>query len=159
MKLTSAGKKVLDTSKMIIKRHRASKSWSGTGPVKYTYPKKVKTKMPVKYADLPEKEQYPWSAFDISLQDAKSEHCKYIQWLTSTHPCNQCKKIGSSDTGNGHGIYLIKEASALRNQIHPGCTCRIFPYKLSEKNLLPVMTFSTRDPKTGKSIIIKAKQY
>lgn len=159
MKLTTVGKKVLDNSKMIIKHHRASKSWSGIGPVKYTYPKKVKTKLPVKYADLPKKQQYPWSAFDINLQDAKSEHCRYIQWLTSTHPCKQCKKIGSTDTGKGPGIYLIKDAPLLRNQIHPGCTCRIFPYKLSERNLPPVDEFSTRDPETGKSIIIKAKQY
>ena len=159
MKLTPTGKRVLNNSKMIIKHHRAVKAWSGTGPVKYFYPKKTETKIPKKYAGISKKQQYPWSAFDISLQDAKSEHCKYIHWLTSTHPCKQCKKIGSADNGKGSGIYSIKDAPTLRDQIHPGCTCRIFPYKLIERNLPPTLTFSTRDPKTGKSIIIKAKQY
>lgn len=120
---------------------------------------KDKFKKSFKYTDLPKKQQYPWTTFDINLQDAKSEHCKYIQWLTSTHPCKQCKTIGSTNNGKGPGIYLTKDAPTLRNQIHPGCTCRIFPYKLKYADLPPTTHFSTRDPKTGKSIIIKRKQY
>ena len=159
MDLTAAGRRVVNNSKMIIKHHRALKSWSGVGPVKYTYKKTVKTKIPEKYSNLPKKQQYPWSSFDIGLKDAKSEHCKYIQWKTVMNPCKECMKIGAQDNGKGSGIYSIKDAPKLRDTIHPGCTCRIFPYKLSDKFLPPITSFSTRDPKTGKSINVKARQY
>lgn len=159
MKLTGAGRRVINNSKMIIKHHKAIKSWSGIGPVEYTYKKAVKISVPEKYSMLPQNQRYPWSEFDINLKDAKSEHCRYVKWTTVMHPCNNCMKLGAADNGKGSGIYSIKDAPELRDKIHPGCTCRIFPYKLSDKYLPPIISFSTRDPETGKSIIVKARQY
>ena len=42
-------------------------------------------------------ERTPWIMFDLSIQDAKSQHCKYIQWITSTSPCPQCEALGATD--------------------------------------------------------------
>lgn len=160
IKLTAAGKKVLDNSKTIIKHHRAVKSWSGTGPVKYSYPaKQEETKVPEKYGKLTKLEKTPWKLFDMDLADAKSDHLRYVRWNTSTTPCPQCRKMGATDNGKGPGVYPIKSADYLREQIHKGCTCRIFGYKVGQKNLPELDTYWNRDPKTGKGYYVKRMHY
>lgn len=104
-------------------------------------------------------ERTPWIMFDLSIQDAKSQHCKYIQWITSTSPCPQCEALGATDNfGKGAGVYPITSAPQLRNRLHIGCTCIVSKYRITNP-FPPVKTYWTRDPKTGKGIYVKAKHY
>jgi|GEM_PF-4091290 hypothetical protein len=106
-----------------------------------------------------ELENTPWVIFDTTLEDAKSQNYKYIQWITSTTPCPRCEALGVTDNfGKGKGIYPISSAPKLRERIHKGCTCIISEYRPSD-HFPPIETYWTRDPKTGKGIYVKAKHY
>lgn len=153
--LTATGKRVLNNSKTIIKHHKASKAWTGTGPVKYTYPKKEKTKIPEKYGKLTKLEQTPWKLFDLDIKDAKSD----LQWNTSTTPCPKCRKMGATDNGKGPGVYPIKSVAFLRDQIHKGCTCRVFGYSIKYKDSFESDIYWNRNTKTGKGYYVKRMHY
>lgn len=117
------GLKVIDDHKDIVDKHRAKKSWSGTGPVEYDYSPVLKGK-----AKETEMLRQVKKSFDKDIKFYKESKINLFEWMPAKNPCPICKKIANTDIGYGKGIYKTNQSSTIRKQLHFDCRCATVPY-------------------------------
>lgn len=112
----------------MIANHKSSKSWSGTGPVKYFH------------GTDDEVSEIEESAYKNYLNEGIDQY-SFIATL-DTKTCSKCGNLDAK-------IFDIKDKKTCINYplIHPGCRCTTVPYY----NGMPTETTRwARNPKTGK---------
>lgn len=122
--LTKKGKKILLEYDYIIKQHRAIKHINFDGTIEYNYSNILKGKEK-------EAERLKWNlrAFDEDIKHAE-EKDMLLEWLTAEDDkvCSKCREFAERDNGYGKGIYNVRQAKKIRNEIHWDCRCAWIPY-------------------------------
>ncbi|MDF7672193.1 hypothetical protein PT281_02680 [Lactobacillus sp. ESL0701] len=129
--ITNAGLNFLNKYPKIIKHHRAGKSWTGIGPVKYDYSKLLKGEEK-KEAML----QNVQKAFDNEMKFYSESKIIYFQWMPSKNPCQLCKKLATTDNGWGKGVYRVADKIKVRKLLHYDCLCTTVPYDDTLPNII-----------------------
>ncbi|WP_368290653.1 minor capsid protein [Ligilactobacillus ruminis] len=65
-----------------------------------------------------------------TLESFKEYDVKYCRWIAEPRACVVCKEIASHSSGNGVGVYPVKDVPELPQ--HPNCRCALSAYWVDE---------------------------
>lgn len=91
-----------------------------------------------------------------TLESFKEYDVKYCRWIAEPRACVVCKEIASHSSGNGVGVYPVKDVPELPQ--HPNCRCALSAHWVDGKSNAEVARLKRKKNTEKRVTINKEKQ-